>query len=220
MIKLAPSILSADFANLGAEITLVDSSPADYIHVDIMDGVFVPASSFGAPVVKAIRKYTSKPFDVHLMVQDPDSYVPSMIEAGADIITVHVEASKHLHRSIQLIKGFGKKAGVVLNPSTPLQVLDYVLEDLEMVLLMSVNPGFGGQAYIEAVTRKIEELRRTIDGRGLDTEIEVDGGIKLDNVIKVVSAGANVIVAGSAVFGKETIQNIERFYSIFREHTK
>jgi ribulose-phosphate 3-epimerase len=215
---LSPSILAADFANLGSEIALLHKSKAEYIHIDIMDGVFVPSSSFGTPVMRAIRKYTDKIFDVHLMVQNPDSYIEPVVQAGADLITVHAEASVHLHRSVQLIKKFGKKAGVALNPSTPIQALDYVLEDLDMVLLMTVDPGFGGQSYIESITGKISRLRSMIAQRDLKVDIEVDGGISPENVRKVLDAGANIIVAGSSVFGKNTLENIDKFYSVFKEN--
>lgn len=220
MMKLAPSILSADFANLGADIKIVDQSAAEYVHIDIMDGLFVPATSFGAPVVRAIRSYTDKVFDVHLMIQNPDAHIKSFVEAGADLITVHIEACTHVHRTIQSIKQYGKKAGVVLNPATPLDVLDYILEDVDMVLLMSVNPGFGGQKYIPAMTEKITRLRKMIEERNLTTDIEVDGGVHLDNVQMIAEAGANVIVAGSAIFGGNTAQNIEQFVKILKGVTR
>ena len=200
MIKIAPSILSADFSALGNELKRVEAAGADYIHIDVMDGHFVPNITFGPPVVKAIRKYTKLPFDVHLMITDPDKYIDDFVYAGADIITVHAEACVHLNRTIQNIKDKGIKAGVVLNPATSLSVLDWVLNDIDMVLIMSVNPGFGGQKYIERCTSKIAALKEKIDSLNLKTDIEVDGGITADNIGKVVKAGANVIVAGSAIF--------------------
>lgn len=219
MIKLAPSILSADFANLGQDITILHHSPADYVHIDVMDGMFVPNISLGIPVIQSIRSYTNKPFDVHLMIEEPIRYVEDFARAGADIITVHVEACCHLHRTIQAIKNQGLKAGVVLNPSTPLSSIEYILEDVDMVLLMTVDPGFGGAAFIPNVLPKIRKLKEMIREKNLTTEIEVDGGIKLDNVDKVIKAGANVIVAGSAVFSDDTSANIEKFYDKFREVT-
>lgn len=215
LIKLAPSILSADFSILGDEVKAIDKAGADYIHIDVMDGIFVPSISFGLPVISSIRKITDKPFDVHLMIEEPVRYIKEFVSAGADIITVHVEACKHLNRTIQTIKEAGVKAGVVLNPSTSLRELDYVLEYVDMVLLMSVNPGFGGQKYIENVTEKIKELRKIADERNLDFEIEVDGGITLENASKVIEAGADVLVAGSAVFNGDKEKNIKEFMRIF-----
>jgi ribulose-phosphate 3-epimerase len=179
-----------------------------------MDGAFVPSLSLGFPVIQSIRKITDMVFDVHLMICDPDRYIDDFVKAGADIITVHAEACPHLNRTIASIKEKGVKAGVVLNPATPLTELEYILEDVDMVLLMTVNPGFGGQKYIESCTRKIQDLRRMIDERGLNIDIEVDGGIKLDNVQKVLDAGANVIVAGSAVFGGDVEQNVKDFLKV------
>ena len=215
MLYLAPSILSADFANLGNDIKTIDNAGADYVHIDVMDGKFVPSISFGMPVMKAIRKYTDKVFDVHLMIEEPGRYINEFKEAGADIITVHAEACCHLNRTLQAIKNAGCKTGVALNPATPLSVLDYVLEYTDMVLIMSVNPGFGGQSYIPNSTQKIAQIREIIDKRGLDTDIEVDGGINQSNVTEVIDAGANVIVAGSAVLNGDARKNVEAFKEIF-----
>ncbi len=214
MNKLAPSILSADFAALGEDVKKVERAGAQYLHIDVMDGAFVPSLSLGFPIIQSIRKLTDMVFDVHLMICDPDRYISEFVAAGADIVTVHAEACPHLNRTIASIKEQGAKAGVVLNPATPLTALEYILEDLDMVLLMTVNPGFGGQKYIESCTRKIQELRKLITDRGLDIDIEVDGGIKLDNVGKVLEAGANVIVAGSAVFGGNVEQNVKDFFKV------
>ncbi len=203
MIKIAPSILSADFARLGDEIKAIDRAGADYVHVDVMDGHFVPNITIGPLVVDAIRPVTELPLDVHLMIENPDRYVSEFARAGADIIVVHAEASRHLHRTIQLIKSLGKKAGVSLNPATSLTSLDMILPDLDLVLLMTVNPGFGGQSFIESSLPKISELRRRIDVLGLPIELEVDGGVKVDNIQRIAAAGADVFVAGSAVFGAE-----------------
>jgi ribulose-phosphate 3-epimerase len=200
MGKISPSILSADFTRLGEEVRAVEKAGADYIHIDVMDGHFVPNITIGPMIVKAVRGVTDLPLDVHLMISDPDKYVDEFVDAGADILTVHPETLMHLHRSIQHIKSKGIRAAVSLNPATPLDVLDYILEDLDMVLIMSVNPGFGGQAFIPAVVPKIGKLREEIDGKGLDVEIEVDGGISPDTIARVSSAGADVFVAGSAIF--------------------
>jgi ribulose-phosphate 3-epimerase len=201
MKKIAPSILSADFSRLGDEVQAVAAAGADYIHVDVMDGHFVPNITIGPLVVEAVRKVTDLPLDVHLMIEQPDLYIPDFARAGADIIVVHAEATNHLHRTVQLIKSFGKKAGVSLNPATTLHSLDYILEELDLVLLMTVNPGFGGQSFIEACLPKIHALRAMLDKRGLETELEVDGGVKTDNIDRISHAGADVFVAGSAVFG-------------------
>ena len=195
---VSPSILSADFARLGEEIASVED--ADWIHVDVMDGMFVPNITIGPLIVKAARSVTTKPLDVHLMIVDPDRYVADFRKAGADWITVHAEACTHLHRSIQHVKSTGAKAGVALNPHTPETVLDYVLPELDQVLVMSVNPGFGGQSLIEAVFPKIERLRKRIDALGLDTVIQVDGGVKTHNAWQFVDAGAHALVSGSGVF--------------------
>lgn len=203
MIKIAPSILSADFARLGEEIRAIEAGGADYVHVDVMDGHFVPNITIGPLLVDAIRPVTQLPLDVHLMIANPDQYVPAFAEAGADIIVVHAEASTHLHRTVQLIKSFGKKAGVSLNPATSLTALEMILPDLDLVLLMTVNPGFGGQSFIESCLPKISALRQQIKQQGLDVELEVDGGVKIDNIAKIAAAGADVFVAGSAVFGTD-----------------
>ncbi len=201
MKKIAPSILSADFSRLGDEVRAVAAAGADYIHVDVMDGHFVPNITIGPLVVEAVRKVTELPLDVHLMIENPDLYIPDFAAAGADIIVVHAEATRHLHRTVQLIKTHGKKAGVSLNPATPLHHLDYILDELDLVLLMTVNPGFGGQSFIEACLPKIHALRGILDKRGLETELEVDGGVKTSNIDRIAHAGADVFVAGSAVFG-------------------
>ncbi len=218
MFKLAPSILAADYSKLGEEINTVVNAGADYIHLDVMDGMFVPSMSIGMHVIKSIRKCTDKTFDVHLMVQEPMRYVKEYKEAGADIITVHAEACSQLDVTIDRIKQLGCKAGVALNPATPLSMLDFVLENIDMVLVMTVNPGFGGQKYIQSMTRKIVELRRMIDERGFDVEIEVDGGITVENARTVIDAGADILVAGSGVYKGDVTQNIKGFIEIFKEY--
>jgi ribulose-phosphate 3-epimerase len=201
VIRIAPSILSADFARLGAEVEAIAAAGADYVHVDVMDGHFVPNLTIGPMVVEAIRRVTTLPLDVHLMIEDAERWVGAYAAAGADLIGVHAEACPHLHRTIGQIASLGKKPCVVLNPHTPLEAIRWILPDVAQVLIMSVNPGFGGQKFIESQLTKITELRRRIDDAGLDVEIEVDGGIKLDNIDRVVAAGANVIVSGSGIFG-------------------
>jgi ribulose-phosphate 3-epimerase len=198
MVKIAPSILSADFARLGEEIRAIDAAGADYIHVDVMDGHFVPNLTIGPMVVKALRKHTAKIFDVHLMIEPVDPYISAFVEAGSDIVTIHAEATRHLDRTLALIRSLGAKAGVSLNPATPEGVLDYVLDKLDLILVMSVNPGFGGQSFIPTALEKIKRLRSMIGDRPI--EIEVDGGVVPDNAQKLVEAGADVLVAGSAVF--------------------
>ena len=211
---LSPSILSADFSNLGEQIRMLDEAGAQYVHIDVMDGMFVPSISFGMPVMKSIRGCTDHIFDVHLMIEEPERYINDFAEAGADLITVHAEACKHLDRTVSAIKEKGLLAGVALNPATPLSEVEWVLPKVDMVLLMSVNPGFGGQTYIPYVTDKIRELKKMIDKKGLKTDIEVDGGIHHENVTEVLDAGANIIVAGSAVFRGDIEENVERFLSI------
>ena len=200
MIKLAPSILSADFARLLEDVKKVEKAGCEYLHIDVMDGHFVPNITLGPGIVKSLRKDVNMVFDAHLRIENPDNYIKEFADAGCDIIVVHQEACTHLHRTIQNIKSHGIKAGVALNPATPIETIKYVLQDVDMVLLMSVNPGFGGQSYIPVVTEKIKELKALIDEMNLDIDIEVDGGVKPSNIAEVVNAGANVIVAGSAIF--------------------
>jgi ribulose-phosphate 3-epimerase len=199
-VKIAPSILSADFGRLADEVKAIEAAGADYVHVDVMDGRFVPNLTIGPLVVEAVKKATSLPLDVHLMIVEPEKYVPDFIKAGAAIVTVHVEVSPHLHRTLQQIRALGAKASVVLNPSTSLTTIEEVLGDVDQVLLMSVNPGFGGQAFIPSTVDKVRRLRAMFDARGLSTDIEVDGGINAETAKLVVAAGANVLVAGNAVF--------------------
>lgn len=201
-ILVAPSILSADFSKLGEDVRAVEEAGADWIHVDVMDGHFVPNITIGMPVVRSLRKVTKLPFDVHLMIENADRYIDGFIDAGADIVTVHQEACPHLHRTVQMIKKRGVRAGVALNPATGIETLRYILPDIDMVLLMSVNPGFGGQSYIHTVTRKIAEMRALCDSMGLSQmDIEVDGGVDAQTCREVTEAGANILVAGSAVYG-------------------
>ena len=197
---IAPSILSADFAKLGEEVSAIDEAGADWIHIDVMDGHFVPNLTIGPGVVKALRPHSKKPFDVHLMISPVDNFLDAFADAGADIITVHPEAGPHLHRTVQRVKGLGKRAGVSLNPATPAKALDYVLEDIDLVLVMSVNPGFGGQKFITSQLKKIEAIANRVLKESLSVQIEVDGGIDPDSAQQAVSAGANVLVAGTAAF--------------------
>lgn len=206
MVRIAPSILSADFAKLGEEIKEVEAGGADWIHVDVMDGHFVPNITIGPLIVEAVRPVTKLPLDVHLMIENPDLYIEAFAKAGADYITVHAEACPHLHRTLQLIRSFGVKPGVVLNPATPASVLEYIIEDLDLVLLMTVNPGFGGQSFIHSVVPKIREVKEMIEGKGLDVLIEIDGGVNTETAKLCVNAGADVLVAGSAVYNKSNRQ--------------
>lgn len=219
MVKLAPSILSANFADLLNDIKRVEAAGADWLHIDIMDGHFVPNISFGPVVMKAIQGKVDMPFDVHLMIENPDMYIKEFVDAGADILTVHAEACPHLHRTIQLIKSYGIKAGVSLNPATSLSAVEEILPELDMVLLMSVNPGFGGQSFIGSTLTKIKRLRKMIDDQGLNCEIQIDGGVKLNNAKEIADAGATCLVAGSAVFNAEDVpKTVADFKEIFKAY--
>lgn len=211
---LSPSILSADFTKLGEQVRELDEAGAQYIHIDVMDGMFVPSISFGMPLIKSIRDCSDRIFDVHLMIEEPGRYIADFAEAGADLITVHAESCRHLDRTLDAVKEKGILAGVALNPATPLSVLPYILPKVDMVLIMSVNPGFGGQELIPYTVQKIRDLKKMVEKQGLKTDIEVDGGINLENVARVMDAGANIIVAGSAIFQGEITENIHRFLDI------
>ena len=206
MVKIAPSLLSANFANLEDEIKKIENGGADYVHLDVMDGIFVPNITFGPPVIKKLRAVTKLPFDVHLMIDRPERYIKDFVDAGADIITVHEEATIHLHRTIQEIKSYGKKAGVSLNPSTPLDNIEYILDDLDLILIMTVNPGFGGQSFIKSMEEKIKRLRNIINERNLNVILQVDGGVKLDNAKKILECGADLLVVGSDIFGVNDVE--------------
>ena len=215
MIKLAPSILSADFARLLEDVKKVEKAGCEYLHIDVMDGHFVPNITLGHAIVKSLRKDVNMVFDTHLMIENPDNYIKDFVDAGSDLIVVHAEACRHLHRTIQNIKSYNVKPGVALNPATSIESIKHIIEDVDMVLIMTVNPGFGGQSFIESMLEKIKELKQLIDDKNLNVDIQVDGGIKPDNIHKVVEAGANIIVAGSAIFNSE---NIEETVSLMRKN--
>ena len=218
--KVAPSLLAADFTRLGSQVQEVREAGAEYIHLDVMDGAFVPSISFGMPVLKSLRKASDIVFDVHMMVEEPGRYVEDIKKSGADIITVHAEACTHLDRVVNQIKETGCRAGVALNPATPVSVLDCILDQLDMLLIMTVNPGFGGQKFIPYTLNKVRVLRQTVKERGLKTDIQVDGGVSIANVREILEAGANIFVAGSAVFGTDPAARTREFVELFKEYEK
>lgn len=211
---LSPSILSADFSRLGEQVRKLDEAGAQYVHIDVMDGMFVPSISFGMPIIRSIRPLSDRIFDVHLMIEEPGRYIDEFVAAGADLITVHAESCKHLDRTVESIKEKGILAGVALNPATPLSAVEYLLPAVDMVLIMTVNPGFGGQKLIPYTVQKVRDLKKLIDARNLKTDIEVDGGVNLENVTELMDAGANIIVAGSAVFQGDVSENTRMFLDI------
>lgn len=219
MIKLSPSILAADFSILGEELKTIEDAGAQYVHIDVMDGCFVPNISIGPPVIKSLRKKSNLVFDVHLMIEEPERYIQDFYEVGADIINIHVETCKHLYATIQKIKSFNIKAAVTLNPSTPVNVLEYILPELDMILIMGVEPGFGGQKLIESTLIKLQFLSELIYKKGYNIDLEIDGGVTLDNLDRILKSGANIIVSGSAIFQpNKTAENVKRFLNIFNKY--